>query len=76
MGVEECLLSRALSLHYLITLEHFKVNKLYKILFEGLLNDRYPFISPPIFPCGFYNAIYFSWESFLTAVFVISGEDL
>lgn len=35
------LFSRASSLGYLITLKQFKANKLWKILFEKLLNDRY-----------------------------------
>lgn len=35
------LFSRVLSLGYLIALEQFKVNKLWKIFFKKLMNDRY-----------------------------------
>lgn len=45
----ELLFSRALSLHGLITLDHFKASKLYKILFEGLLNDGDALLFPVVF---------------------------
>lgn len=48
-GSGSWLFSRALPLCYLITFEHFKVNKLYKIFLDKWLNDWFALIFPLIF---------------------------
>lgn len=48
-GLGSSLLSRALPLCFLITFEHFKVNKVYKIRFDTWLNDSCALIFPLVF---------------------------